>query len=736
MNKYYSLLGVGLLSAATLISCQEDNLIDNGENKTPQGQAHAYTALAAIRSFETSVTGKEASTRANVQEDGKSFVWNNDDRITIWDATTGTTFSISEDYDETKFPSAAVPFHSDEANLTDGASVWGIYPYKQTPVTADNAFVFELSNETEQNADFKPHLQPTMHMIAQGTVAGTQIQNLNFRHLTALYQFNVTNTRDKQIQVNSVTVESPEAIFSRKLTLTNGGTTPVYTEPVSRLTLNIAADGQDLAVEGALTGYMNIFPTTAMRSETRLTFTVNYTEDGAVKTEVKTGTAGELYAGQPLAETDGYQYVAGKRYIVNITPKLSAAEREYIRHEDGSFTVLSAYGLRNLVIYEMDNIIGEEAVITLDKDGDFDMQGAEWTPIPEFKGVLDGNGKSVSNFSIVSEGNGGFIVVNTGTVKNLTLANVTMTTNSIMTGADDNPNGLLVARNEGTIAGCTIQGGEIRTDFTGNMGALVGHNNGEKALITDCKVIGAVGISISGNNNANPRVGGIAGYNKGGTIEKSSVGNEVTISIGAGQSINAGGIIGWNQNGKVVGCHASATFHITNRPCIVGGLIGVTASDHTKTNPVQIIACYSSGTINLTGGTGIGTIGGLIGRGADEWNKADLAISGCYTTTVINGRPQNIGGFIGTHSFNMAALTTTACFFSNVQTAPVQGQAAVAGITRIENVADIAEHVSEMNAAIQESGLEYVAGSGNEPLVLQSSGPGFGGSDFGDGDEI
>ena len=71
MNKIYSLLGIGLLSAATLSSCKEDVFIEGGD-ELQRGESQTYVAVASIRGYEN--TDKESSTRANVQDDGSSGI--------------------------------------------------------------------------------------------------------------------------------------------------------------------------------------------------------------------------------------------------------------------------------------------------------------------------------------------------------------------------------------------------------------------------------------------------------------------------------------------------------------------------------------------------------------------------------------------------------------------------------------------------------------------------------------
>ena len=105
MNKIYSLLGIGLLSAATLSSCKEDVFIEGGD-ELQRGESQTYVAVASIRGYEN--TDKESSTRANVQDDGSSFMWNADDKVTLWNGTNGYDFTTIN-YDESE-PSGNVEF--------------------------------------------------------------------------------------------------------------------------------------------------------------------------------------------------------------------------------------------------------------------------------------------------------------------------------------------------------------------------------------------------------------------------------------------------------------------------------------------------------------------------------------------------------------------------------------------------------------------------------------------------
>lgn len=127
---------------------------------------------------------------------------------------------------------------------------------------------------------------------------------------------------------------------------------------------------------------------------------------------------------------------------------------------------------------------------------DIDLQGADWKPVATFKGTFDGNGKTVSNFTVtkLSGSDLGFFgtVDHNGkdadgnnlqsVVKNLNLRDVIMTVPA--DAADVVYAGLIAGSNRGKIENCTTLGTIIdsRTNLTKDCryGTIVGRNNDSK----------------------------------------------------------------------------------------------------------------------------------------------------------------------------------------------------------------------------------------------------------------
>ena len=116
---------------------------------------------------------------------------------------------------------------------------------------------------------------------------------------------------------------------------------------------------------------------------------------------------------------------------------------------------------------------------------DIDLGGAVWSPIPVFKGSLEGNGRTLSNFTVTQAvagtdgGSMGFIALldKGSSVKSLNLQAVSVT----VPEGDVRYIGLIAGSNRGTVENCTTVGifHDSRTTLANNayFGTLVGRNN-------------------------------------------------------------------------------------------------------------------------------------------------------------------------------------------------------------------------------------------------------------------
>lgn len=236
-----------------------------------------------------------------------------------------------------------------------------------------------------------------------------------------------------------------------------------------------------------------------------------------------------------------------------------------------------------------------------------------WQPIgvdaAKFKGVLDGNGKTISGIMINRPSTGfiGFFgALDGATVKNLTLKGSTVK-------GDVNTGTLSGYANNATISGINVQFSSV----TGSerAGGLIGNAGAGKNTISSCTIATAVGGQYINH-------GGVVGINKG-TLTLTSV--KATGNVSGTESV--GGLVGNSSTLTAKDCAYIGNVTGTNHG--IGGLIG-SGTTTTLTN------CSSEG--NVKGGS---EVGGLIGSGTTS------TLTSCPSTGDITGTGDNVGGAIG-----------------------------------------------------------------------------------------
>jgi len=229
---------------------------------------------------------------------------------------------------------------------------------------------------------------------------------------------------------------------------------------------------------------------------------------------------------------------------------------------------------------------------------DIDLGGYEWTESigktqNHFKSELDGGGHVISNFKL-KNCLGFFDLVNTTTIKNLTLADVT---------AD------FTTANSGI--------------FAYRVQAAAGD-----VLFENCHVVGTITTSA--------KAGGFAGYISNAThsITFKNCSTNLTVNT---TSSNVGGFVGYDPNpAKYEGCSATATFVPTGTLSNLGGFIGLSYSAN------EFSSCTAD--VNISSSPSNQVRGGLIGK-----TQVTTTFEDCVSKGVINGSSsgENIGGFIG-----------------------------------------------------------------------------------------
>ena len=330
---------------------------------------------------------------------------------------------------------------------------------------------------------------------------------------------------------------------------------------------------------------------------------------------------------------------------------------------------------------------------------DINLNGETWTPIDDFKGVLDGKGHRIFNFTLSATAvtdNFGFVRVNSGTIKNLTFDDFGFSV-TFTFGYDAHVNsGVIAGENNGVISNCHVTNrvclqNVIAVNSTDRRyldefgthgysryaqfvtGIIAGANN---KLVIDCRtnVESIVKYKFDLHAVAKERYnmtciildGGIVGWNYGSISRcnsKSTVNLDGDASIyidrNSGDAIlsttfNVGSIAGVNDNGLISSCLAEGTRKGVCRASVdakysdwlwmgradsymhVGGIVGV--------NNARIAS--SSVTGNTEGSSNhTMMIGGAIGE-----NNINGIVENCYVSggeTRIIGGKGDIGGFIG-----------------------------------------------------------------------------------------
>ena len=256
---------------------------------------------------------------------------------------------------------------------------------------------------------------------------------------------------------------------------------------------------------------------------------------------------------------------------------------------------------------------------------DIDLSGySNWTPIgtssTKFTGRLDGNGYTIKNLKITGTTTyRGLFAYNTGTITNLSLNNVNI--------SSGNYAGALVAHNAGSVSNISVTGGKV----TGaeNTGGIIGYTS---TAISNCNVNN---VTITGTKNT----GGIVGkVEKTVSITKSYV----NTTISGTQYV--GGIAGW-ITGKITECYSVGTIKATASDSYVGGIAGYIKSDKTS----SLSNCYSTAQI-----TGLNYVGGLVA------SANDLNIYYCYAIGKITATGSKIGGLIATQNAN---VSVSSCYW-------------------------------------------------------------------------
>ena len=268
-----------------------------------------------------------------------------------------------------------------------------------------------------------------------------------------------------------------------------------------------------------------------------------------------------------------------------------------------------------------------------------------FTPIKDFSGTYDGNGYKISNLKVNAADEafkniGLFGELQGGLLKRVKLVDF-LTENGVNVGS------LVGLNNQGTIEDSEVDG---KVDGYRTIGGLVGLNQGgvirnststvrvgENSSVTWVAggLVGQndggtiVGSRASGTVTGSHQVGGLVGKNMGSVTSSHATGNVTGIDSIWGYAY-VGGLVGWHLGGTISGSHTENK--VVGAALGIGGLVGVSESNAKIVNSYTDLGSRASGK---------NKVGGLVGE-----NKG--SISNSYAQGTVTGDSQT-GGLVGLH---------------------------------------------------------------------------------------
>ena len=279
---------------------------------------------------------------------------------------------------------------------------------------------------------------------------------------------------------------------------------------------------------------------------------------------------------------------------------------------------------------------------------DIRMNNSTWyplgTPAHPFRGTFDGNSHRVSYFRVLpfnsseaqeNPGHCGFFgYIEGGTVHDLIL-------DSVLIQAILPHQGALCGYNSGgTISNCLVRNGRIQLQGEGEgIGLVCGTNR--YGNISHCQVNRTNSASFYNNSFCIPsggdKLGGICGHNAFGTIDSCQVDSLTVNSTTIANRV--GGVVGYNEGGSVVANRINNSDLTNITGSYVGGIAG--ASDgYSVYNHAIVSNCHlSNTTVNIPNAT---AVGGVVGSASGEYSS----ISGITMSDTVYG-DSVVGGIVG-----------------------------------------------------------------------------------------
>ena len=310
---------------------------------------------------------------------------------------------------------------------------------------------------------------------------------------------------------------------------------------------------------------------------------------------------------------------AGKFYDITLDK-----DKGYTDDGQGNYIVTTAEGLKAVADIANNGNLGINITLT----ENINLTDMEWTPIGTnynnaYTGIFDGNGKTITGLTVTgSDQYAGLFgrIGSGGTVKNVVLEGVQITSDNSLGSV-----GGVAGYSYGNIEYCSVSGS---VSGISDVGGVVGYQVG--GSITGC--------SSSATVKGTQRAGGMAGVtNSGASLTGCYATGDVTVENDGTDTYFAGGVVGSNGSSCTLkACYAWGSVTGSGSGTVYTG--GVTGSNDLGT----LTACYhAKGTVKGSDGATDGATGGVAGRNYKGLMPYGGIITACYWGD--NGQTQGIG---------------------------------------------------------------------------------------------
>lgn len=299
---------------------------------------------------------------------------------------------------------------------------------------------------------------------------------------------------------------------------------------------------------------------------------------------VTSGTSIEL----STPKKHGYTFLGwyeneNDEYAVSNPYRVHDSQTLYAKWEAGAIiTGTKIYDLNDFV--QIANNLGGTYVLM----NDIDCEGLALPIIgmdstSSFRGIFEGQGYTISNYTVSPNQYMGLFGYNSGTIRNLNVSSFEFniananTSNSVYVGG-------IAGYNAGTIEKCAVYDGDMYLSLTNARyaGLVTGTSDGK---ITNCFATGNVYVTQPSNSQNDSWAGGVVGVNNG-EISNCFV-NAITYAYGYAKSYTQT----WIKGETALICAVNGTASATIKNCVVMGT--VTAGN----SRVGDICGYSHGTV-------------------------------------------------------------------------------------------------------------------------------------------